>query len=376
MAERAALLLAMKEDGKSVSMKHILDKVGRDVRFVEGRSVSQPEIEAAVLTLVEGSLAEKVKDGFRSLKSTDEFVEGVVESSGLELNRSYVLIWTAKQYYPKVARFILPFLQGRAVSAVKVFSGKKDPIRGLETIFVRYDKYKPKPVFITVDCEETLMNLVYDHCVDFIPYVHKLGAEEPDIFILDLDAGAKIMAQRLAFNYLRFVASELAHLLLELGVKPMVKFSGSRGFQIWVSFDNDMLRNGDVFSRYRGMAVETQRMLESRLQSRFQEVKSLFPEMVQEGRHITTSTVAHKEERSEQVLVDWSSMKLMGDVRAPFSIHHKTGLVSIPIPLEKLDRFKVSDAAPLTVVETVEEYASASRMKISDPTPLFPNGSR
>ena len=228
-------------------------------------------------------------------------------------------------------------LVDRPVSAVKIFSGKSDPIRELEAIFVRYSKYKPKPVYLTIDSRERLFELVFDHCVDFIPYVHKIGAKEPDIFVLDLDAGPRILQHPKAFEFVKYVTSELAAYLKDLGIGCMVKFSGSRGFQIWASFDNKLFRGGGgVFRKYRDMAMSLQLRLEERLQKNSAAIGRRFSWIIETAQPIRTSVVAHKEERASQILVDWSVLKSLGDVRAPFSMHYKTGLVSVPLLLNDL----------------------------------------
>ncbi|MCP8304776.1 MAG: hypothetical protein H3Z50_04840 [archaeon] len=298
----------------------------------------------------------------------------ILEKEG-ELNRSYVMVWLAKKYYPCVASLMLPFLKDRAVSAVKVFSGKRDPVRDMNVIFVRYAKYKPKPVFLTVDSEDKLLSLVFDHCIDFIPYVHKIGADEPDFFILDLDAGSEVMKSPKAFDFIKYVAFELSNLLTELGVEPMAKFSGSRGFQVWASLDNSELRSkGDLFKIYRDMTIAIQSILEDRLQDKIGAMVSMFPDIVQHGRKMTTSTVAHKKKRAPQILVDWSSLKPMGDVRAPFSIHYKTGLASIPVPSKEILHFKIEEAHPLRVIKNLGVYEKAAKIEKCNPPKLILSG--
>ncbi|MCP8310469.1 MAG: hypothetical protein L6N94_03115 [Candidatus Methylarchaceae archaeon HK01M] len=285
------------------------------------------------------------------------------------------MVWLAKKYYPYVARSMLPFLKNRAVSAVKIFSGKRDPVRDITSIFVRYAKYKPKPVFLTIDSEDQLLSLVFDHCIDFIPYVHKIGVDEPDFFILDLDAGSEVMKSPMAFDFIKYVTLELSNLLTELGVESMAKFSGSRGFQVWASFDNSELRSkGDVFKIYRDMTIAIQSILEERLQDKFDSMISMFPDIVHHGRKMTTSTVAHKKKRAPQILVDWSSLKPMGDIRAPFSIHYKTGLTSIPVPSKKILHFKIEEAYPLRVIKNLGVHEKAAKIKKCNPPKLILSG--
>jgi DNA primase len=369
--ERLALLLAIKEPGKSVGFDHLYSKVARDVEAAEQRRVSVEEVQRVLDEMVKRGVVVKTEEGYAKTPELDEIVKRAAERDGSLLNTSYLRVWVAKDYYPKVAEHMLPFLVNRAVSAVKVFSGKKDPINEVEAIFVRYAKYKPKPQLLTVGSKERLIELVYDHCVDFIPYIHQLDSNEPDFFVLDLDAGKKIIEAEGGFQLLKEVTYRLAEMLIEYGVGVMVKFSGSRGFQIWAKLDNSPLRSrGDLFKLYREVAIRLQAKLEDRLRSD-RDLVERFKHIVDLQSGFTTSQVAHKEERAGQILVDWSLLKPMGDVRAPLSMHYKTGLISTPVPLDRLLTFKVEDARPSSVLQRLEEYSKIMQLPLSDPSRLI-----
>jgi len=368
--ERLALLLAIKEPGKYVDFDHLYSKVARDVEVAEQRRVSVEDVQRVLDQMVKKGVVLKSDEGYTKTPELDEIVKRAAEREGSLLNTSYLRVWVAKDYYPKVAEHMLPFLVNRAVSAVKVFSGKKDPLNEVEAIFVRYAKYKPKPQFLTVGSKERLIELVYDHCVDFIPYIHPLNSNEPDFFVLDLDAGRKIIEAEDGFQLLKEVTYRLAEMLIESGVGVMVKFSGSRGFQIWAKLDNSTLRSrGDLFKVYREIAIKMQAKLEDRLRSD-RDLVERFKHIVDLQGGFTTSQVAHKEERAGQILVDWSLLKPMGDVRAPLSMHYKTGLISTPVPLDRLLTFRVEDARPSSVLQRLEEYSKVMRLPLSDPTNL------
>ncbi len=355
-----------------VDFDHVYEKVGRDVAFAEKKEVTREEIEGALKKLVTEGYAVKKNEGYETTPEIERLAQKLIEEKRNELNRSYVMVWLAKKYYPHVADLMVPFLTGRPVSAIKIFSGKSDPIHELDAIFVRYAKYKPKPVFLTIDSPQRLLELVFDHCVDFIPYVHKIGANEPDVFVLDLDAGSKLLQHPRAFEFVKYITSELATFLDDLGIECMVKFSGSRGFQIWTHLDNEILRGEeDIFRTYREMATALQVRFEERLQRDANGIQKKFPNIIQKGRRITTSEVAHKTERASQILIDWSVLKPMGDVRAPFSMHYKTGLVSLPLSLKQLDYFEQEDAEPLTVIRHLDRYLDVCKVGVHDPTKLL-----
>jgi len=369
--ERIALLLSIKEKGKLVEFDHIYEKVSRDVKFLEKRDVSKDEIISNLKSLEEEGLIKNVNGKYAPEDKIHDYISNLISQKEKVLNRSYILVWKAKHYYPVVSNLILPYLKDRPTSVVKVFSGKNNPIEEIDPIFVRYAKYKPKPQHIIINSSDKLMEYVHDHCIDFIPYVHKLNANEPDLFVLDLDAGKKIIEKESGFTFLKYITKELYDMLIEFEINPMIKFSGSRGFQIWAKFDNSKFKSKeDLFAQYRRLAVKIQNLLEKRLQEKRKIIEEEFPEF-KELKQFTTSQVAHKEEREDKVLVDWSSMKPQGDVRAPFSMHYKTGLVSVPLFKEEIDEFSVLEAEPMNLIKKIKEGKRFPELALSDPTKIL-----
>jgi DNA primase len=369
--ERIALLLSIKEKGKLVEFDHIYEKVSRDVKFLEKRDVSKDEIISNLKTLEDEGLIKNVNGKYAPDDKIHDYISNLISQKEKVLNRSYILVWKAKHYYPIVSNLILPYLKDRPTSVVKVFSGKNNPIEEIDPIFVRYAKYKPKPLHIVINSSDKLMEYVHDHCIDFIPYVHKLNANEPDLFVLDLDAGKKIFEKKSGFTFLKYITKELYDMLIEFEINPMIKFSGSRGFQIWAKFDNSKFKSKeDLFAQYRRLAVKIQNLLEKRLQEKRKIIEEEFPEF-KELKQFTTSQVAHKEEREDKVLVDWSSMKPQGDVRAPFSMHYKTGLISVPLFKEEIDEFSVLEAEPMNLIKKIKEGKRFPELALSDPTKIL-----
>jgi hypothetical protein len=86
---------------------------------------------------------------------------------------------------------------------------------------------------------------------------------------------------------------------------------------------------------------------------------------------MTTSSVAKKEDRTEKVLLDWSSMKPYGDVRAPFSMHYKTGLISCPIDPSRIYEFTPDQARPEIVSRKAESLAEFFKMSKCEPAKLL-----
>jgi DNA primase len=367
LEDRVLLLLSIKEEGKFIGFGHIAEKVVRDTRG----EATEEEVREVLDRLLSAKLAVEAQGKYAATEQGKQEILGRLKLVGSELNLSYQMVLRARSYYPRAAQHMLPFLRGRATSVVKVFSDPASPLRRLKPLFVRYARYKPKPVFITIEDEERLLSYVDAHAIDFIPYVHRLASREPDWFILDLDAGSAFKEHPGGFELLKIVTDKVMEVLEEYGVAPRVKFSGSRGMQVWSRLDNEALPRGDLFALYRRLAVFVQQETEKKLQELPSHTLERFYEVVAEDKPITTSTVAKKAEREDQVLVDWSSMKPRGDVRAPFSMHYKTGLISRPVERRRILDFDPSEAEPERVAERLPALAGAFTLELSDPTELF-----
>jgi DNA primase len=364
--DRILLLLSIKAKGKKIGFDHIAEKIIRDEKGMKPEEVKEilDEMVSRGLIFKENELFLIAPKGMK--KITERLKE-----VGSELNLSYRMVLKAKEYYSKVAEEIMPFLKNRAVSVVKIFSDEKDPIRKIKPLFVRYSKYKPKPTFIEINSPEDLWRYVDAHAIDFIPYVHQLGSNEPDWFVLDLDAGPYFKKYERGFELVKIVAKKVVEVLEENGISPCIKFSGSRGIQIWTMFDNTKLPLGDLFARYRKLAVSIQKNTEERIKCMPSKLLDEFYKVTKRGKPITTVAVAKKDERKDQILIDWSSMKPSGDVRAPFSMHYKTGLISCPIKKEKLLDFDLEYAQPDNVARKINSLKDAFILEENDPSPLL-----
>lgn len=360
MEAHILLLLGIKERGRWIGLDHVEEKVSRDIEKAEGKKPGHEALLNSLEGLKRMGLIEEEKARYRITEAGRRRLYELVESGG-KLNLSYLLVWKAQHYYEKKAKHILPFLKGRPVSMIKVFTDDTSPFSKVKSIFVRYARYRPRPTFFKIEDKERLIELVYDHGIDFIPYVHKEGAKEPDIFLIDLDPGDELKTEE-GFELAKRVAYHTYELLKEHGIEPLVKFSGSRGFQFLCSLDNDKLKGReDLFLLYRRIIQAFQLRLEERLKEYEDELLSSPP--------YTTSQVKDRKARAKRILVDWSSMKPMGDYRAPFSIHYRTGLVSLPLEPSGILSFKKEDAEPLKLAS--KDILIPKPMKPQDPEDLL-----
>lgn len=363
--DRVLLLLAIKEEGKKIDFEHMREKIARDEK---ARDIDiELRLKHTLESLLDQGLIEEERGSYAITERGDSKILDRLRVATQELNLSYRMVLKAKKYYPIIAEAMLPFLRDRAVSVIKIFSDEREPANKVKTLFVRYSRYKPKPVFIEIRDAKTLLKYVDDHATDFIPYVHKLEAQEPDWFILDLDTGEKLKKQEKSFELIKIVAEKVVEVLEENEIDPCIKFSGSRGIQIWAKLDNSKLGGGDLFATYRKLAVIVQQKAEQKLQR----AKNEFSNIVKSAKTITTSQVAKKEERANQVLVDWSSMKPSGDVRAPFSMHYKTALISCPISRKHLLDFEIEEAQSDDVARNARQLSDAFKLRASNPSKLL-----
>ncbi|MDH7556502.1 MAG: DNA primase small subunit domain-containing protein [Candidatus Methanosuratincola sp.] len=352
LRDHILLLLAIKAPEARIDVEHICEKVSRDASRSGGWALTKEGLIAELKKLEAEGLVES-RGGFHYITDAgrSELRSRLPEASEY-LNLSYRMVLAAKEYYPRAADQILPFLRGRPVSVIKVFSDESDPIGKVKPLFVRYARYKPKPEFIRIETKEELLRYVDDHAVDFVPYVHDFSAKEPSWLVVDLDAGEGLKGAPEGFLAVKFVAEKVFRLLEGCGISPAVKFSGSRGMQVWAALDNGRMPKGDLFAYYRRLVQLVQARVEDEIAKEgVPEALRGLADQAAGGGGLTTAKVAGKGERARKVLLDWSSMKPMGDVRAPFSIHYKTGLVSCPVDPSRILEFDPAEAAPGRVAE-------------------------
>jgi len=153
----------------------------------------------------------------------------------------------------------------------------------------------------------------------------------------------------------------------ELGLNPCIKFSGSRGFQIWsliqdfefpeeyepLPLKGGSKRKKNYFTLFSDFVRVIQREVDSRVPGK------------------TTSDLGPKEKRKDKILLDPSSMKPMGLVRAPYGLHSKTGLISLPISIKELDEFEPENASVEKALERYKKKGNEFVLKSANPSKLL-----
>jgi DNA primase len=337
--------LAIKRVGKFVDLPHIQEKVSRDA----GLKLSEEETKHLLDSLIGKGLLQEREGEYAITDAGRKHFEGRWRKIRGELNPDYLKVYRAKRYYPHVVDALLEFCKDRWVSVFRLFTGRA------------WLQRKLGPRYITVKTPKDVQRWLDIHGVDFIPYIHRVNSDRPDWLVIDFDAGRGVSLEKTGE-----VVGAAHEVLRDYGVKPAIKFSGSRGFQIWARFKPHELpkdyepkqlrterRERNFFSFYADLV----RFVEAR-------VSESFP-------GLTTSETAKKEARVDKVLFDASIIKPMGDVRAPYSMHFKTGLISLPLEPKELEGFKPEQADPELVANRYERRGNEFRLEQADGAELF-----
>ena len=339
------MTLAIKRKGKYVDLAHIQEKLTRDA----GRKFSEDETSELLNSLIEKGLVETKAGEYAITDAGRKYFDRRWREVRGELNQDYLKVYRAKQYYPQVADTLLEFCRDRYVSVFRLFTERA------------WLQRKLGPKYITIKSLNDIQRWLDVHGIDFIPYFHRVGEDRPDWSVIDFDAGKRVPMDRT-----RDVVRTGYEVLEGYGAKPAIKFSGSRGFQIWAQF-----KPHELPKDYRPLGLKTEKRERNLFTFYSDIVRFVEAQVADKLPGLTTSEVAHKEARVDKVLLDPSIIKPMGDVRAPYSMHYKTGLISMPLGLKELGRFKPEDADPELVVERYRKRGNEFVLEPANGEELF-----
>jgi DNA primase len=231
--------------------------------------------------------------------------------------------WLVK-YWNKAATAALPFLKDRKVAVQQVF--------GKQVIYRRHgDKGLPdKSGWIRISNVKEIKEWARLHTYSF--HSHLLG--EKDVwFVMDLDGRSDEL-----WDLTKLAASELSKLLTRKHIKHLVKFSGRQGFHFMWSLGNIKPNWLSLRQQIRAFAQELEIILQSKYAKRFYMV------IPKRNPIIVTSSTDRKFKRS--ILLDEQIVHKNGMIRSPYSVHPKTGLVSVPVKPSQLLKFNRQSARP------------------------------
>ena len=343
--DHALMSLAIKRRGKFVDLAHIREKVSRDAE----KKFSEEDIEQLVGLLVDKGLLEERASEYAITDAGHKYFDKRWREIRAQLNQDYLKVYRAKQYYPHVTDALLEFCRDRWVSVFRLFTERA------------WLQRKLGPKYITIKSAKDVEKWLDVHGIDFIPYIHRVGSDRPDWLVIDFDAGKQVPMKKTK------EVVEAAHKVLTgYGVKPAIKFSGSRGFQVWARF-----KPHELPKEYQPKQLRTERRERNMFSFYADIVRFVESRAAERLPGLTTAETANKEERADKVLFDASIIKPMGDIRAPYSMHYKTGLISMPLELRELERFELGQADPELVVERYEKRGNEFVLKPTDGGGLF-----
>jgi DNA primase len=342
------LMFSMKGIGKRVDFNHVKEKISRDLK-----KFSDEEIKKFLENLISQNFLEEVNGLYGvTEKGKEYFAERIkeIEEELRKVNEPWVIVYKAKQYYPFVANTVFEFCKNRYVGFYCLFTEKR---------FFRRDFRGKKIVLNSV---KDLMFFINIHYIDVIPCVHRIGIERPDWLVVDIDPGPKV-----DFEKTKEVAKITYKVFEKLKLNPVMKFSGSRGFQVW-----SLIKEFEMPENYQPLVLRGKSKRKKNYFSLFADfVRIIQKEVDKEIPGITTSETLGKKEREEKILLDSSSMKPMGLVRAPYAVHSKTGLVSMPISIKELKKFEKENATTEKVLERYKKIGNEFLLKPSSPEKLL-----
>jgi DNA primase len=342
-------MFSMKGLRKRVDFKHITQKVERDLKIK-----SEAKIRGAVDDLINKNFLEEKNGLIGITKNGEEFFSKRIEKIEKDIekvNKPWLIVYHAKRYYPVVCKTILDFCKDRYVGFYALFTDKR---------FFRRDFRGKK---ITIKNFKELMFFINIHYIDVIPSVHRIGVDRPDWLVVDIDPGEKV-----DFEITKEVARITYKIFEKLKLNPALKFSGSRGFQVW-----SLIEKFDLPEEYQPLKLRGERKRERNYFSFFADcIRMIQKEVDKELPKVTTSDIAlPKDKRKNLILLDSSSMKPMGLVRCPYGVHSKTGLVSMPISIKEIEKFNPKDASMKKVMERYKKKGNEFILKKSDPKNLI-----
>ncbi len=342
------LMFSMKGVGKRVDLKHVKEKISRDIK-----KISEKETKEILRKLITQGLLEEVNGLYGITKKGKEYFAKrikTVEEELKKINRAWVIVYKAKQYYPVVAKTVFEFCKDRYVGFYCLFTEKR---------FFRRDFRGKKIVLNSI---KDLLFFINIHCIDVIPCVHRIGKERPDWLVLDIDPGPKV-----EFEKTKEVTRIAFKIFEKLKLNPALKFSGSRGFQIW-----SLIKDFEIPENYKPIELKGGRKREKNYFTLFSDfVRAIQKEVDKKIPGLTTSETLGKKEREDKILFDPSTMKPLGLVRSPYAVHSKTGLVSLPLSLKDLKKFNPEDASIEETIRRYEKKGNEFNLKESNPNKLL-----
>jgi hypothetical protein len=232
-------------------------------------------------------------------------------------------------YYNQVADKILPFFEGRDIDINQIFDH--------ENVFRRHEKDGKS--WIRINSKKRLAFWTDWHAWSFYPH---LEGDKDTWFALDVDPN------KCDFECVKIASLVLSDILDDLGLKYLVKFSGNKGFHFLFALGEPpaKLKGEKIWEFERGLISYLQGKLEDKLQK--SKDRDKFYKFLKKNDPITIDKSSDQKEYNS-ILLDKLILHEKANIRAPYSLHEKTKLVSLLINKDEILDFDQKKADPKNV---------------------------
>ncbi len=236
-------------------------------------------------------------------------------------------------YYTRVADRIVPFTRGRKIAIEQRFPGEKD------LVYRRHTGGPGDDTWIRIPDDATLVDWARQYAEGL--HAHIRSDDRGAWFVIDIDSRA------LPTEMALLAARHAADVLRQQRLDPLVKFSGSDGFHLmWDVPDLGGIPDDELWQLERAVV----RAVACEVERRLADDPDAMPirEAVGEDRPLITTANADRD-NPNALLFDEYILKDNANFRVPYSIHPRTGLVNVPLPIDDLATFRPEDATPEAV---------------------------
>lgn len=243
-------------------------------------------------------------------------------------------------YYQKVAKRMLPFIEGRILSTIRCPAGYNKQCffkkhfetnnEGMGKIDLPNESGKKEDYYYIKDIKGIICEVQMNGYEFHIWGSKANNLNHPDVMVFDLDPDEKV-----SLKQLRQGVKDLKSILDEFSLTSFLKTSGGKGYHVVVP-----MKKVKNWEKFREVAQNIAKLMEEKWPDKY------------------TSNI-RKEKRNGKIFIDWIRNTKGSTSVAPYSIRvRKNASVSMPIRWSELDKIKPNE---ITLKDAIK------RLKRKDP---------
>lgn len=275
-----------------------------------------------------GRTMEEIQNGMKNIRTITSKKDGIVENilithpDKVIFKRPKVTKLDVAMYYQKVAPRMLPFLEHRIISTIRLPEGAngerffkkhlENGHPGIGKIKISNDNHK-KEDYYYIKSVEGLISEVQRNSFEFHTWGSRVSQiNHPDILVFDLDPDEKMSLKKV-----REGVMDLKGILDDLSLTSFLKTSGGKGYHVVVP-----IRSFKNWKEFREFAQNIAKLMEEKWKDKY------------------TSNI-RKERRKGKIFIDWIRNTKGATSVAPYSVRiRKKATVSMPIFWKELNSIK------------------------------------